>query len=110
MNNAAISSYLAMIGVPPEILAMLGGGGAAPTVGKQPQLAQNAQGIGVPGQGQSTDYSYPSWIQNVHGPSIGMGGGSPGGGGMGGGGGGSGAQGPGGTGGDWGAAANAFMG
>lgn len=61
MND--LSTYLAMLGISPEVIAQLAGGGAGggmPTVGQQPQLAQQAQGIGEPAQ--ASPYAIPDWM------------------------------------------------
>ena len=89
MNNS-MSSWLAMLGIPPQMISMLTGSGAtAPQqmpqqmpqqqqkpmpVGQQAQLGQQSQGIGNPGQG-SSPYSIPPWLtQGLKSPAIGMGG------------------------------------
>lgn len=92
MNNS-MSSWLAMLGIPPQMISMLTGSAAtAPQqmpqqqqkpmpVGQQAQLGQQSQGIGNPGQG-SSPYSIPPWLtQGLKSPVSGMGGaGGPGGG------------------------------
>lgn len=65
MNQSSIASYLAMLGIPPALISTLTGGQQSqnPTLGTQPQLADQTQSVGgAAGQQQPSQYAVPSWL------------------------------------------------